>query len=300
MRDVLVVILAGGKGERLYPLTRDRAKPAVPFGGIYRIIDFTLSNCVNANLRKIQIFTQYKSNSLISHIQRAWSLFRREFDEYLTVTPAQQMIDEQWYQGTADAIYQNIYFIQGARPELVVILSGDHIYRMDYNFMIDLHIEKKADLTIGCVEVVKEKATSLGIIEQNEEGRIVGFEEKPRDPKPSPHKPDVALASMGIYVFNTEVLVRKVIEDAKLDSQHDFGRDIIPSMIGTNQVFAYNFRHPRTGKPEYWKDIGAVDAFYDAHLDLVGEEPKFDLYDLQWPIWTRQGPHPPARTVFGD
>ncbi|MCK5420634.1 MAG: glucose-1-phosphate adenylyltransferase, partial [Deltaproteobacteria bacterium] len=240
MKKVLTLILAGGKGERLYPLTRDRTKPAVPFGAVYRIIDFTLSNCINSNLRKIYILSQYKSLSLNRHIQLGWNILSSTLDEFIIVVPAQQRVNEHWYKGTADAIYQNIYLLQKEHPDLLLILSGDHVYKMDYREMIDFHLKKGADVTIGAVEMDEKLSRDFGVVEIDNDYRVVGFQEKPARPKTVPNKPDTILVSMGIYIFNTEILVRKLIEDAKKDTAHDFGKNILPAMSNKNRVFAYN------------------------------------------------------------
>ncbi len=296
---VLGMVLAGGKGERLYPLTQDRAKPAVPFGGIYRIIDFTLSNCLNSGIRRLSILTQYKSLSLNRHIMIAWNIFNPELDEYINLIPAQQRVSQDWYLGTADAIYQNIYVLQMDRPDLVLILSGDHIYKMNYTEMIAYHRAHQADLTVGVIEMSKDLSRELGVLQVDEEYRIVGFEEKPAVPKTIPGHPDLILGNMGVYVFNTEVLVRRVIEDAKdPNSQHDFGRNVIPAMVGHDRVFAYSFRDENKKVAKYWRDVGTIDAYYEASMDLVAIDPLFNLYDPDWPIRTYRPAVPPAKTVF--
>ncbi len=292
------MILAGGRGERLYPLTRDRAKPAVPFGGIYRIIDFTLSNCLHSDIRRIFVLTQYKSTSLHRHIQFGWNILSAPLGEFIEAIPAQQRIDEHWYQGTADAIFQNIYTLQQEKPNLVLILSGDHIYKMDYRKMIAFHLEKGADLTVGAIRMDRKFSQEFGVIEVDQEWRIVGFQEKPEIPKAIPGDPEGILASMGVYVFNTEVLVRRLIEDARSESTHDFGRDIIPAMIGKDRVFAFDFRMGDRGGTGYWRDVGTIDAYFEANMDLVSVTPQLDLYDPQWPILTYQSPNPPAKTVL--
>ena len=297
---VLAIILAGGRGERLYPLTRDRAKPAVPFGGIYRIIDFTLSNCVNSGIRHIYALTQYKSISLHRHIQLGWSTLSAPLGEFIEVIPAQQRIDEQWYQGTADAIYQNIYTLQEERPDLILILSGDHIYKMDYRKMIAFHLEKKADLTVATMRMDRTLSREFGVIEVDEDWRIVGFQEKPEEPRTIPGDPQGILASMGVYVFNIEILVRRLIEDARSDSSHDFGKDIIPSMIQKDRVFAFDFKEGDRGGTGYWRDVGTIDAYFEANMDLVSLMPQLNLYDPQWPILTYQPPYPPAKTVHAE
>jgi glucose-1-phosphate adenylyltransferase len=297
---ILAMVLAGGRGERLYPLTRDRAKPAVPFGAIYRIIDFTLSNCVNSDIRRIYALTQYKSTSLHRHIQFGWSILSSSLGEFIEAIPAQQRIDEHWYQGTADAFFQNIYTIQQERPDLILILSGDHIYKMDYRKMIDFHVEKKADLTVGTIRMEKRLSREFGVIQVDEEGQVIGFEEKPEEPGTIPGDPEGILASMGVYVFPTEILVRRLIEDARSDSTHDFGRDIIPAMIKKDRVFAFDFRNGDRGGMGYWRDVGTIDAYFEANMDLVSVTPQLNLYDPQWPIFTYQSPYPPAKTVHEE
>ena len=295
------MILAGGKGERLYPLTKDRTKPAVPFGGIYRIIDFTLSNCVNSNIRKIYVLTQYKSISLNRHIQLGWNLFSSQLGEFISLVPAQQRVDERWYQGTADAIFQNFYTLQQERPDLVLILAGDHIYKMDYNEMIRYHLEKGGDLTVGTMQMPNSTSREFGVIEVDRDFRIVGFQEKPEHPKTLPENPEAILASMGIYVFNTEKLVRRLIEDAKRrGSSHDFGRDVIPSMITKDTVYAFNFWDEERREPKYWRDLGTLDAYWEANIDLVSVIPQLNLYDSEWPIHTCYVPFAPAKTLHSD
>jgi glucose-1-phosphate adenylyltransferase len=296
----LAMVLAGGRGERLYPLTRDRAKPAVPFGAIYRIIDFTLSNCVNSDIRRIYALTQYKSTSLHRHIQFGWNILSASLGEFIEAIPAQQRIDEHWYQGTADAFFQNIYTIQQERPDLILILSGDHIYKMDYRKMIDFHVEKKADLTVGAIRMEKRLSREFGVIQVDEEGQVIGFEEKPEEPRTIPGDPEGILASMGVYVFPTEMLVRRLIEDARSDSTHDFGKDIIPAMIKKDRVFAFDFRKGDRGGMGYWRDVGTIDAYFEANMDLVSVTPQLNLYDPQWPIFTYQSSDPPAKTVLEE
>ena len=300
MRKVLAMILAGGRGERLYPLTRDRAKPAVPFGAIYRIIDFTLSNCVNSDVRRIYVLTQYKSTSLNRHIQFGWNVLSVPLGEFVGVIPAQQRMGEQWYQGTADAIFQNISLLQQDKPDHVLILSGDHIYKMDYMKMIAFHLERGADLTVASIRMDRGFSKEFGVIEVDETRRIMGFEEKPETPKTVPGDPGAILASMGVYVFNTEVLVRRLIEDARSESSHDFGKDIIPRMIQRDRVFAFDFREGDQGGTGYWRDVGTIDAYFEANVDLVSVTPHLNLYDPQWPILTYQPPFPPAKTVLDE
>jgi len=300
MKKVLAMVLAGGRGERLYPLTRDRAKPAVPFGGIYRIIDFTLSNCLNSDVRRIYALTQYKSISLHRHIQLGWNILSTPLGEFVEVIPAQQRIDEHWYQGTADAIFQNIYTLQEERPDLVLILSGDHIYKMDYRKMIAFHLEKGAGLTVAAIRMDRKLSREFGVIEVDKDWRMIGFQEKPEEPRTIPGDPEGILASMGIYVFNTELLVRRLIEDARTESSHDFGKDVIPSMLGKDQVFVFDFRQGDRGEMGYWRDVGTINAYFDANMDLISVTPQLNLYDSQWPILTYQPTYPPAKTVWEE
>ncbi len=306
MKDVLAVILAGGKGSRLEPLTRDRAKPAVPFGGVYRIIDFTLSNCINSGLRKMLVLTQYKAMSLDRHISLGWRRFLcRELGEFIDVVPPQQRIDEHWYQGTADAVYQNIYTIEKERPQYVVILSGDHIYKMNYMNLVRSHMDNKADLTIAALPVELHQARQFGVMQVDSSSRVVGFEEKPAHPQPIPGDPQHALASMGIYVFSARFLFEQLCLDAtRPDSTHDFGRDVIPSVIGTHRVYAYPFMDENLDekgtKATYWRDVGTVDAYYEANMDLIAVDPQLNLYDQRWPIRTYQPDLPPPKFVFAE
>jgi len=300
--NVVTFILAGGKGERLSPLTKDRAKPAVPFGGIYRIVDITLSNCVNSGLRKIHTLIQYKSISLQRHLRLGWSFFNNELSEYIDVIPAQQRVGSEWYRGTADAIYQNIYTIEQEKPDEVLILAGDHIYKMNYLKMIDFHRKNKADMTVAVVEFNKELSSGLGVLETDATRKVLGFEEKPTHPKTIPGKADMIYASMGIYFFNRSVLEKELIEDASKSTTHDFGKDIIPQMLKKKmRVFAYNFKDENKNEALYWRDIGTLDAYYEANMDLIQVSPIFNLYDKDWPIRTYQEQFPPAKTVFaGD
>lgn len=302
MKDVLAVVLAGGKGSRLEPLTRDRAKPAVPFGGNYRIVDFTLSNCLNSGMRRILVLTQYKAMSLDRHVTLGWrDYFCRELGEFVDVVPPQQRIDEQWYQGTADAVYQNIYTLEKERPRHVVILAGDHIYKMNYAKLVQYHEAQNADLTIAALTVPKEEATAFGVMQVDSEQRVVGFEEKPSDPKTVPGDPDNCLASMGIYVFNAPFLFDELCRDATLpESAHDFGKNIIPSIIDSRRVFAFPFRDENQGSQAYWRDVGTIDSYYEANLELTNVEPPLNLYDENWPIRTHQPNMPPAKTVFAE
>ncbi len=301
MRRVLALVLAGGKGARLEPLTRDRAKPAVPFGGVYRIIDFTLSNCINSGLRRMLVLTQYKAASLDRHISLGWRFLCRELDEFIDVLPPQQRIDEHWYQGTADAVYQNIYSIEKSRPDLVLILAGDHIYKMDYSEVIQEHIESKADCTIGCIPVELREGCHFGVMEVDKSQRVVKFLEKPANPDPMPDDPNRCLASMGIYVFNANFLFDQLCRDATVtESSHDFGRDIIPTIIETHRVLAFPFRDRNSGNSRYWRDVGTLDAYYAANMDLVAVEPQLNLYDEAWEIRTYHPPLPPPKFVFAQ
>ncbi len=298
MKKVLAMILAGGRGERLYPLTRDRAKPAVPFGAIYRIIDFTLSNCLNSNVRHVYALTQYKSISLHRHIQLGWNILSAPLGEFIEVIPAQQRITEHWYQGTADAIFQNIYSLQQERPDLVLVLSGDHVYKMDYRKMIDFHLQRNADLTVAAIRMDRGLSREFGVMEVDNDWRIVGFQEKPEMPKTIPGDPEGILASMGIYVFNMEILVRRLIEDARSESARDFGKNVIPTMIKRDQVFAFDFRLGDPGGTGYWRDVGTIEAYYETNMDLIAVTPQLNLYDPGWPIFTYGSPNPPAKTVL--
>jgi len=297
-----VMLLAGGQGERLYPLTRDRAKPAVPFGGIYRIIDFTLSNCLNSGLRRINVLTQYKSFSLQRHLDYGWRLFRRELGEFLNVVPPQQRGGTHWYLGTADAIYQNIYVLERERPANVLVASGDHIYKMNYRQMLGAHLARDAELTVACFAVPVERvAAQLGVAVADDEGRIVDFREKPDRPTEMPGRPGYAFCSMGVYLFRTETLVREVIADAKTDSSRDFGKDVVPSMVRRQaEVYAYEFVAGDIEGEPYWRDIGTLDAYWEANHDLVQVRPALNLYDEDWPIHTHHRQAPPAKTVFNE
>jgi len=301
-RDTLALVLAGGRGSRLYELTNWRAKPALYFGGKYRIIDFPMSNCVNSGLRRIGVLTQYKAHSLIRHLMRGWSHFRRELGEFVEVLPASQRHSDDWYQGTADAVYQNLDIIRAEKPEYVLILAGDHIYKMDYGPLLVEHVESGAAMTVCCLEVpVEEAAGALGVLEVNEQGRVIGFEEKPAHPAEIPGRPGFALASMGNYVFNTQFLYERLVEDAaNLGSTHDFGHDVIPAMIKDSHVQAYPFRDPQTGEKAYWRDVGTLDTFWRANIELVDTTPRLNLYEMDWPLWTYQAQLPPAKFVFDD
>ncbi len=299
MKDTLCVLMAGGKGERLYPLTKDRAKPSVRFGGIYRIIDFTLSNCLNSDIRKIYVLTQYRSVSLDRHIRLGWNLFSHELDEFIECIPPQQRHVDRWYRGTADSIYQNIHILQRERPKRVLVLSGDHIYKMDYNKMLEFHLEKDAELTVAGVEVDRDEASAFGVMGVDETYRIKTWDEKPQDPKPVPGKPDKSFVSMGVYIFDTETLVRNVIADAKdVGSSHDFGKDIVPSMIDSHKVYVHNFKEPLREDSHYWRDVGTLDAYWEANMDLTKVTPQLNLYEEQWPVRTSQRQIPPAKFVF--
>jgi glucose-1-phosphate adenylyltransferase len=297
----LTLILAGGKGTRLEPLTRDRAKPAVPFGGQYRIVDFTLSNCLNSGLRRVLVLTQYKALSLHRHINEAWGFLSRELKEFVEVLPPQQRIDEHWYKGTADAIYQNIYSIEKEDPHYVLILAGDHIYKMDYGDMIRAHIEQETDLTIGCIPVPARDGSSFGLMHVDAQDKVLRFLEKPKEPVPIPDDPNHCLASMGIYVFTARPMYELLCQDAtRPDSDHDFGKNIIPSMIEKMKVRAFRFRDKNRKAVPYWRDVGTLDAYYQANMDLVEVDPVLNLYDLEWPIRTLQPQLPPPKFVFSD
>jgi glucose-1-phosphate adenylyltransferase len=301
VNDVLTLLLAGGKGTRLEPLTRDRAKPAVPFGGLYRIIDFTLSNCINSNLRRVFVLTQYKAHSLARHINSGWGFLPREMNEYVEVLPPQQRIDEHWYQGTADAIYQNIYSIEKASPRLVLILAGDHIYKMDYGEMIRAHQERGSDLTVGCIPVPLRDSIHFGAVQVDGESRIVGFKEKQRDVPAMPGDPNHFLASMGIYVFTARLMYEILCQDAtRSDSNHDFGKDIIPGMLASHRVHAFRFLDKNRKAVPYWRDVGTLDAYFQANMDLIEVDPVLNLYDKEWPIRTHQPQLPPPKFVFSE
>jgi len=298
----LAIIMAGGRGQRLKDLTAHRCKPATPFGGKFRIIDFVLSNCVNSGIRQISILTQYKAQSLIQHVQRGWSYLRGEFGEFVETIPAQQQMGPMWYRGTADAVHQNIDLILSHRPKHVLVLAGDHIYKMDYGPMIAYHVEKGADITVGVVEVPAPDSIHFGVLTATEWNRVTRFSEKPKVPDTLPGRPDSILASMGIYVFNTRLLEKLLIEDAAdSSSSHDFGKDILPKAIANNlQVFAYPFQDVKTRAQSYWRDVGTVDAYYDANLELVHVKPELNIYDQDWPIWTYQIQQPPAKFVLDE
>ena len=297
----LAIVMAGGRGERLKNLTDRRCKPATPFGGKFRIIDFVLSNCVNSGIRQIAVLTQYKAQSLIEHVNRGWGYLRGEFGEFVDVIPAQQQMGEHWYRGTADAVFQNLDYIRERRPTHVLVLAGDHVYKMDYGPMVAYHMEKGADVTVGVVEVSLDEAREFGVMTVDADKRVIRFDEKPANPQPMPGRDDIALASMGIYVFRPKLLERLLEEDAfNPESRHDFGRNIIPACIHNRSVYAYPFQDVRTRAQSYWRDVGNVDAFYDANLELVHVSPELNLYDEQWPIWTYQVQQPPAKFVLDD
>ena len=300
-KKTLVFLLAGGKGQRLYPLTEERVKPAVPFGGKYRIIDFTLSNCVNSGLKKILVITQYKSASLSRHLALGWGFLSDRFGEYITDIPPQQRLGERWYVGTADAVYQNLYFVEREESEYVVILSGDHVYKMDYRKMLEFHIEHKAEITIGAVLVKKEQSKSFGIMQVDNNGKVVDFREKPEDPFTLPDLPGYSLASMGIYMFNREILDKLLAYDAKIQSSsHDFGKNIIPFAISNkNEVFSYRFVD-KNNKQKYWQDVGTIDSFYNANMDLLSPMPELNLYDQNWPFFTHARQLPPAKFTYEE
>ncbi|NOR72954.1 MAG: glucose-1-phosphate adenylyltransferase [Mariprofundaceae bacterium] len=299
--NTVAIVLAGGKGSRLKALTDWRAKPGVPFGGKFRIIDFPLSNCINSGIRRISVMTQYKSHSLQRHLQRGWSFLSGQFGEFLEVLPAQQRMGEGWYEGTADAVYQNLDILRHYDPEYIIVLAGDHIYKMDYGKMIAAHVAKGADITVGCIPIILKEASDFGVMSTDGEDRIVEFAEKPADPKPMQGDPSMALASMGIYVFTTEYLRRRLLEDARNEeSTHDFGHDLIPHAIEHANAFAFPFVNANTGAPGYWRDVGTIDAYWEANINLATLDPELNMYDSEWPIWTQQEQLAPAKFVFDD
>jgi glucose-1-phosphate adenylyltransferase len=303
MKNVLAILLAGGAGERLYPLTRDTAKPAVPFGGAYRIIDFTLSNCINSDVRRILILTQYKSLELIRHIRDGWNILSPELGEYIEVIPPMKRVHEDWYQGTADAVFQNFQSIEAEAPEVTLMLSGDQIYKMDYGDMLDWHRTNGADITIATLQVPPAEARRYGILEIAADYRVTGFEEKPQHDQAARSRFDASMvsASMGIYVFNSSVLLRALHEDAQdPNSSHDFGKDVIPRYLDRCRVIAYDFRDMNAKQSRYWRDVGTLDAYYEANMDLVSVTPEFNLYDDHWPIRTKATQQPPAKFVFAQ
>jgi len=298
--DSLVIVLAGGVGERLHPLTKDRAKPAVYFGGPYRIIDFALSNCINSGLRRIFIATQYKSLSLNRHIRMGWGIVSEELGEFVEILPPQKRVSEHWYQGTADAVYQNLYSIMRENPRYLVVLSGDHVYKMDYSRMLRLHQERQAAVTLATIEEPIAEASRFGIIAVDETERVTGFQEKPKQPTPIPGSPDFVLASMGVYIFDTDVLVHALEADANQPTNHDFGKDIIPALIHQVPVYSYRFYDENKKASKYWRDIGTLDAYFEANMDLCQVNPEFNLYDPEWPLRTYQPQAPPAKFVFAE
>ena len=302
MKDTLGVLLAGGAGERLYPLTRDRAKPAVTFGGIYRIIDITLSNCLNSGLRRVYILTQYKALSLNRHIREGWNILGREVDEFIEVLPPMKRVSDQWYQGTADAVYQNIYSIGSEQPKYVIILSGDHIYKMDYGKMMKQHQDSGADITLATIQIDPSQTYQFGVVDVDKDGRINGFEEKPKvTTLRSPINSEKVAGSMGVYIFNADVLIPVLLKDAEDEkSSHDFGKDILPKMVDDYRVYAYDFVDENKKEALYWRDVGTLEAFYEANMDIVSVSPIFNLYDEQWPIRTHQRQYPPAKFVFAE
>jgi glucose-1-phosphate adenylyltransferase len=300
-RDTLALVLAGGRGSRLYEMTESRAKPAVYFGGKYRIIDFPLSNCINSGIRRIGVLTQYKAHSLIRHLIEGWSFFQRDLGEFIEILPASQRTTGDWYRGTADAIYQNLDIVRMLLPKYVLVLSGDHVYKMDYGALLAYHEEKGAEMTVACVGVSLEDAKGFGVMNVADDFRVLSFDEKPAEPRAMPGTADIALASMGNYVFNTDFLFRKLEEDAAdMTSSHDFGHDIIPSIIHDRRIFAYPFLDPETGRQPYWRDVGTIDAFWEANMELVSVEPELNLYDRDWPIRTYHLQLPSAKFVFRD
>ena len=302
MKDTLGVLLAGGAGERLYPLTRDRAKPAVTFGGIYRIIDVTLSNCLNSGLRRVYILTQYKALSLNRHIREGWNILGREVGEFIEVLPPMKRVSDQWYQGTADAVYQNIYSIGSEQPKYVLILGGDHIYKMDYGKMLKQHKDSGADITLATIQIDPEETKHFGVVDVSKEGRIQGFEEKPHITRlRSPLNPEKVGGSMGVYLFNADVLIPVLLKDAEdPQSSHDFGKDILPKMVEDYRVYAYDFVDENKKEALYWRDVGTLEAYYEANMDIVSVSPIFNLYDEEWPIRTHQRQYPPAKFVFAE
>lgn len=300
--NTICIILAGGQGSRLYPLTADRAKPSVPFGGKYRIIDFTLSNCLHSGIRRVLVLTQYKSHSLQKHLRDAWSIFSPELGEYVTAVPPQMRTGDSWYSGTADAIYQNYFLLERSGAKHTLILSGDHIYRMDYAAMLRHHNESGADLSVACMRVPIEEASSFGIMTLDSDDRVIKFDEKPTNPEPAPNSTDSALASMGIYVFNTDILQKELVADHADDSStHDFGHDLLPRLIKSHRVFGFQFggSEGRVTPDRYWRDVGTLDSYFEANMDLLSPIPPLNLYQDSWPIRTYQGQHPPARVVPG-
>lgn len=304
-KNTYAMVLAGGRGSRLHQLTDWRAKPAVPFGGKFRIIDFVLSNCVNSGIRRIGVATQYKSHSLMQHIQHGWSFLNGNFGEFIDLLPAQQWVQASWYQGTADAVFQNLDILRESEPDYVLILAGDHVYKMDYGKMLAFHVEKRADMTVACIEVPVNDARGFGVMAVNTESMVVDFSEKPDHPAPIPGKPDLALASMGIYIFNMDFLCEQLARDADdTHSCHDFGKDIIPYLLSSGyRVFAQSFNSScvkMEGGVPYWRDVGTIDSYWEANMELTKVTPDLNMYDREWPIWTFQEQLPPAKFVFDD
>ncbi|RJO66895.1 MAG: glucose-1-phosphate adenylyltransferase [Myxococcales bacterium] len=297
-RNTLTMILAGGRGERLYPLTQPRSKPSVPFGGMYRIIDFTLSNCINSGFRRIYLLTQYKSQSLDEHIRKGWNIFSAELGEFIYAVPPQQRYRDRWYAGTADAIFQNFNLLDKHKPDQVVILSGDHLYKMDYSKLMAFHLEKGADVTVSTIPIPLSEAFRFGVCAVNDDHRIISFEEKLKTPTQMPNRPGWCLGSMGVYIFNTRALAQEVSRDARRDTAHDFGKNIIPEMLDRYRVYAYPFEGDDLKKTAYWRDIGTLDSYFEASMDLVSVEPEFNLYDDSWPIRTYQAQNPPVKSVW--
>jgi len=300
LRETLTLVLAGGQGERLYPLTKDRSKPSVPFGSAYRIIDFTLSNCINSGLRQIYVLTQYKSYSLDKHLQRGWNIFSYEAGEFCYRIPPQHRIGQKWYEGTADAVYQNVYLLEHRKPRYVIILSGDHVYRMDYGRLLRFHAEHGGSMTLSCAVVPRKGAEEFGILDVDENWRVRAFKEKPADPPTIPGDPDHCLVNMGVYIFDTDQLVQELSADARRpESKHDFGKNIIPAMVEKGEVYAYPFRDEDTGESCYWRDIGTLDSYFETTMELVSRSPRFDLYDNKWLFRAWQPPQPPCKSVHG-
>jgi glucose-1-phosphate adenylyltransferase len=302
MKDTLGVLLAGGAGERLYPLTRDRAKPAVTFGGQYRIVDITLSNCINSDLRRVYILTQYKALSLNRHIREGWNILGAEMGEFIEVLPPMKRVSDQWYQGTADAVYQNIYSIGSEQPRYVLILSGDHIYKMNYERMLRQHNDSGADVTLATIQINPDEVSRFGVVDIDRDNRVIGFLEKPQTTDlRSPYNPQKVSASMGIYLFNTDVLIPALLKDAEdPDSSHDFGKDILPKMVDDYRVYSFDFVDENKKEALYWRDVGTLEAYYEANMDIVSVSPVFNLYDADWPIRTHQRQYPPAKFVFAE
>ncbi|HEY3380977.1 MAG TPA: glucose-1-phosphate adenylyltransferase [Vicinamibacterales bacterium] len=298
--EAMVIVLAGGTGERLNPLTQDRAKPAVYFGGPYRIIDFVLSNCINSGLRRVFIATQYKSLSLNRHIRMGWSIVSEELGEFIEILPPQKRVGENWYLGTADAVYQNLYSVVRENPRQVIILAGDHVYKMDYSRMLRFHQERQSAVTIATIEMPLAESRRFGILQVDESDRVIGFQEKPNEPITIPGSPHLALVSMGIYIFEADILIRALEADAGRDTTHDFGRDVIPALIAEEKVFSYRFYDENKKAAKYWRDIGTLDAYFEASMDLVQVNPEFNLYDPEWPLHTYQPQAPPAKFVFAE